>query len=268
VTVDESRIWRHVDASLFQFTTTSLSDLHMAIMSAFEQASVLMPALNLDQTRAQLGRVGWDEPVSDDTLHSALSSLTCWKLLDSTQDHAAHYATPEEFERKNLQWSLTRRGEAAVAGVLRSVEVLESALGLQSATLDAIGDALADLVALVSQDDPGIDGRIHIRLVELENHQRSLIETVRQFNGHLQRLVRADVSDDAVFVDVKRRTVGYLQDYVGSSIGRLREPTSLRLRTRIRLRRGSPSASGAGTLCSRGSRRATALSRTYSSYSK
>jgi len=28
------------------------------------------------------------------------------------QDHAAHYGTPEEFERKNLQWSLTGRARA------------------------------------------------------------------------------------------------------------------------------------------------------------
>jgi len=214
VNAPETRIWRGVDASLFQFTTTALADLHIAIMSAFEQASVLVPSLNLDQTRAQLHLVGWDESLTDDALHTALNSLTGWQLLDATQDHAAHYATPEEFERKNLQWSLTRKGEAAMAGVLRSLDVMKSALGLQSATLDAIGDALADLASLAELDEPDTNGRIHIRLSELENHQRSLIETVRQFNGHLQRLVRADVTDDHVFADVKRRTVGYLQDYV------------------------------------------------------
>ncbi len=208
------RVWRGVDTALFQFTTTPLADLHIAIMSAFEQASVLVPTLDLDQTRAQLARVGWDEPLTDEALHGALSSLTGWALLDATQNHGAHYATPAEFERKNLQWSLTRKGEAAMAGVLRSLEVMKSALGLQSATLDGIGDALADLATLIGQDEPETNGRIHIRLSELENHQRSLIETVRQFNGHLQRLIRADVSDDEIFADVKRRTVGYLQDYV------------------------------------------------------
>ena len=30
-------------------------------------------------------------------------------------------SSPEEFERKNLQWSLTARGEAAVSGVLHAV---------------------------------------------------------------------------------------------------------------------------------------------------
>lgn len=212
--MSSTRPWRGIEPSLFQFTTTPLADLHIAIMSAFEQASVLSAALNTDQVRAELGRVGWDEPVSDDALQSALHSLTGWRLLEATQDHAAHYATPEEFERKNLQWSLTRKGDAAMAGVLRSLEVMRSAVGLQTATLDAIGDALADLVQLAATDEPDTNGRIHVRLGDLENHQRALIESVRQFNGHLQRLIQADVTDDQLFTDVKTRTVAYLQEYV------------------------------------------------------
>ena len=38
--------------------------------------------------------------------------------------------------------------------------------------------------------------------------------SVRQFNGHLQRLLREDGADDDVFTDVKRRTVAYLEEYV------------------------------------------------------
>ena len=147
----ERRSWRRVDDELFRFTTTGLHQLHVALMAAFEQAAVLAPALNIDQVRAALVGTGWDEPADDETLQRALTSLTGWGLLEATQDHAARYVTPEEFERKNLQWSLTQRGEAAVSGVLHALESLRHAVGLQTAVLDAIGDGLADLAALVDE---------------------------------------------------------------------------------------------------------------------
>jgi hypothetical protein len=40
-----------VDADLFRFTTTDLQDLHLAIMTAFEEAAVLAPSLGLDEVR-------------------------------------------------------------------------------------------------------------------------------------------------------------------------------------------------------------------------
>ena len=212
----ERRPWRAVDGELFRFTTTDLRDLHMAIMAAFEQAAVLAPALNHDQVRAALVAAGWDEPTGDEALQRALASLTGWGLLDATQDHAARYGTPEEFERKNLQWSLTARGEAAVGGVLHALESLRHAVGLQTAVIDAIGDGLSDLADLVEAHPrtAGDDAKIHIHLAQVERHLASLVASVRQFNGHLQRLLRDDATDDAVFADVKRRTVTYLKEYV------------------------------------------------------
>ncbi len=209
------RPWRGVSDDLFQFTTTSLKDLHIALMAAFEQAAILTPAINFDQVRSVLASNGWDEPVDDDSLHRALSALTKWGLLDANQDLTAHYATAEEFERRNLQWSLTRKGEAAMAGVLRSLEVMQSAVGLQTAVLNAIGDALVDLSELMN-NPPTTENqeRLHIRLSELESHMRSLIDSIRQFQGHLQRLIREDANDDALFHEVKRSTMTYLQDYV------------------------------------------------------
>jgi uncharacterized protein (TIGR02677 family) len=184
-------------------------------MAAFDDAAVLAPALNLDQVRAALEATGWDEPIADESLHRVLERLVGWRLLDATQDHTAQYATPEEFERKNLQWSLTQRGESAIAGVLHTLEFLRRAVGLQPALLDAVGDALTDIADLL--DDPSVgdtDGRLHLRLSDAENHLASLVQSVRQFNGHLQRLLRDDATDDAVFLDVKRRTVTYLEEYV------------------------------------------------------
>jgi uncharacterized protein (TIGR02677 family) len=213
--MSERRPWRTVDADLFRFTTTDLRELHIAIMTAFEQASVLAPALNIDQVRAALATAGWNEAIDDDTLQRSLESLTGWGHLEATQDNAARYATPEEFERKNLQWSLTARGEAAVTGVLHALDSLRHVVGLQTAVLDAIGDGLGDLADLV--EGPITDGtppRIHIQLAQVERHLSALVTSVRQFNGHLQRLLRDDATDDGVFADVKRRTVNYLEEYV------------------------------------------------------
>lgn len=210
----ERRVWRLVDADLFRFTTSDLRELHLALMMGFEQAAVLAPALGLDQVHAALAGVGWDDRLPDETVQRALASLVGWGLLEVTQDHAARYATPEEFERKNLQWSLTRRGEAAVAGVRRAADALRHAVGLQAAVLDAIGDGLSDLVALLAEPrGPEADARIHLTLAQVERHLEALVGSVRQFSGHLQRLLREDATDE-LFADVKRRTISYLEEYV------------------------------------------------------
>lgn len=211
----EPRPWRAVDADLFRFSTTDLRELHVAVMTAFGQAAVLAPALSLEQVRAALATAGWDEPTDDDALARALASLTGWGLLEATQDHAARYSTPEEFERKNLLWSLTARGEAAITGLLHAVESLRHAVGLQTAVLDAIGDDLSELAELAAQPrSSATDARIHVDLAQVERQHHDLVTSVRQFNTHLQRLLRDDGTDDDVFADVKRRTVNYLEEYV------------------------------------------------------
>jgi uncharacterized protein (TIGR02677 family) len=213
--VTDRRIWRGVDADFFRFTTTELRDLHLAVMSAFGDAAVLAAALNLDHVRGALAATGWDEPVDDVTLERALGSLVGWGLLEATQDHAAQYTTPEEFERKNVQWSLTRRGEAAITGVLHALDQLRHSVGLQPAVLDAIGDGLTELAELLVQPSTAeTTARTHIQLAEVEGHLAALVTSVRQFNTHLQRLLREDATDDDVFADIKRRTVAYLEEYV------------------------------------------------------
>lgn len=207
------RPWRRLGPELFQFATTDLRDLHLAVMCAFEQAAVLQPALRLEQVRAGVVAEGWDGPLDDAQLDQSLKSLVGWGLLDVTQDHAARYATPEEFERRNLQWSLTATGQAAVGGVLHALAELSRAVGLQPAVLDAIGDGLVDLHALVTATPPE-DARIATRLAEVEGHLDALVTSVRGFNTHLQKLLREDATDDEVFLDVKQRTVSYLNEYI------------------------------------------------------
>ena len=226
------RPWRRLAPELFQFATTELRDLHLAVMCAFEQAAVLQPALRLEEVRAGVVAEGWDEVLDDTQLDQSLRSLVGWGLLDVTQDHAARYATPEEFERGNLQWSLTAKGQAGIGGVLHALAELGRAVGLQPAVLDAIGDRLGDLHHLATAVPPE-DAQIATRLAEVEGHLDALVTSVRRFNTHLQRLLREDATDDEVFLDVKQRTVTYLNEYIAGverptqriaqALGRLRD---------------------------------------------
>lgn len=219
------RPWRRLSADLFRFTTTDLRELHMAVMVVFDESAVVQPALRFQEVRQGLGSLGWDEPLDDDRLFQALSALVGWGLLDVTQDHAAHYATPEEFERRNLQWSLTAEGQAAIGGVLHAVDELRRAVSLQPAVLDAIADGLVDLHRLLTATPAPVTAgtgpsrgsdvaRVSTTLMAVEGHMESLVASVRAFNTHLQRLLREDATADDVFLDVKRRTVAYLEDYI------------------------------------------------------
>ena len=208
-----SKAWRHVPATMFQFTTTDRADLRIAVLQVFHQASVTEPALTFAQVRVGLDELGYDRAVDDADLDAALHALTGWQLLEMIQDHAARYATPEEFERRNLRWALTPHGRAAMAGVLHSLDVLQRAVSLQPAALDAIGDGLADLIDLLRRPDAA-DTRISTRLAELEHHLQALVDNVRQFNHELGRLQRDDATSDDVFLDVKQRVTAYLQEFV------------------------------------------------------
>jgi hypothetical protein len=207
------RPWRRLSPDLFRFATTELYDLRVAIMCVFDDSAVLQPALSCEAVRSGLAGLGWDEAVDDAQLDQALGMLTGWGLLEASQNHAARYATPEEFERRNLQWSLTTPGQAAIGGVLHALDALRQVAGLQPAVIEAIADGLADLHDLAG--DPLTEpGRIATRLAEVESHLTSLVTSVRQFNTQLQRLMRDDATSDEVFGEVKRRTVVYLKEYI------------------------------------------------------
>ena len=207
------RPWRRLPPDLFRFATTELYDLRVAIMCVFDDSAVLQPALSFEQVRSGLPSLGWDEAVDDAQLDQALGMLAGWGLLEASQNHAARYATPEEFERRNLQWSLTAQGQAAIGGVLHALDALRQVAGLQPAVIEAIADGLADVHDLAG--DPSTDaGRIATRLAEVESHLISLVTSVRQFNTQLQRLMRDDATSDEVFGEVKRRTVVYLKEYI------------------------------------------------------
>jgi uncharacterized protein (TIGR02677 family) len=203
-----------VPRDMFMFTTTEKTELHTATLYAFGEANErLETALTFDEVRARLRSVGWFEAVTDEELDSTLSRLRQWGLVDVVQNHAVHYTTAEDYERKNLQYLLTKRGEAAFEGVQHALSVLASSGALQTAVLDAIADRLDELHHLLSSAGSS-DRRLYTTLMELEGHLDALRTNTKQFNSELQRLLRDDQLDLTTFHEVKRATVSYLQEFV------------------------------------------------------
>jgi uncharacterized protein (TIGR02677 family) len=206
-----------VPPEMFRFTSTERADLHTAVLHAFGEAGErLVTALTVDEVRERLRSVGWYAPVSEQDLAATLKQLAGWGLLDVIFNHAGSFATAEEYERRNLQYSLTRRGEAAFAGMQHAMAALSSVGALQTAVLDALADRLGELDGLLRDPDPGHNRRIFTCLQELEGHLDGLRANTKQFNGDLQRLLRVEGADLATFHEVKAATVAYLQEFVTS----------------------------------------------------
>ncbi|MFI8519188.1 TIGR02677 family protein [Streptomyces sp. NPDC085481] len=205
---------RRVPPEMFRFTTGETADLNGAVLEAFGVAGEhLETELGLDGVRERLRAVGWVSDLEDEELHETLKRLVKWELLDVVHNHAQNYRTAEEYERRNLHYSLTRRGEAALAGVRHALEVLASTGALQTAVLEAIADRLDELTVL-SGEPAAADRRIFSTLRELEGHLEGLVENTKAFNGQLQRLLRAEGVDLDVFREVKAATVAYLQEFL------------------------------------------------------
>jgi uncharacterized protein (TIGR02677 family) len=201
-----------VPPEMFRFTHGDRAGLYVSMLHAFGEANErLETALGIDDVRGRLRSVGWLDALDDDDLAAALGQLREWNLVDVIQNHSEDYRSASEYERRNLQYSLTRQGEAAFAGVQHAMSVLAATSALQTAVLDAIGDRLGDLV---HELETGSDRRIFTTLTELEGHLEALRANTKQFNGELQRLLRADGADLATFHEVKASTVTYLQEFL------------------------------------------------------
>lgn len=205
---------RRVPPEMFQFAVAGKAELYTAILHGFGAANErLETALGIDEVRSRLRSVGWLEALEEEELAAALGQLKQWGLLDVIQNHGENYRTAADYERRNLQYSLTKQGEAAYAGVQHALAVLASTGALQTAVLDAIADRLDELYGLLTTPDSH-DRRIFSTVQELEGHLEALRNNTKQFNAELQRLLRGEGADLTTFHEVKAATVAYLQEFV------------------------------------------------------
>jgi uncharacterized protein (TIGR02677 family) len=213
-TSPERPLFRRVPADMFTFTTTDRADLHSAVMQVLGEANErLIAALTFDELLAGLHEVGWYEPITDGNLEYTLGALHKYGLIERTQNHSAQYASADEYERRNLHYSLSRKGEAAYEGVQYALQLLSSTGALQTAVLDVILDRLGELYDLLTREGSD-ERRVYTALVELEGHLEGLRTNTKQFNNQLQRLLREEGADLATFQEVKQATIAYLSEFV------------------------------------------------------
>lgn len=155
-------------------------------------------------------------PIDDEELVRRLDMLAGeWGLLDASQNPTVEFATAEEYERKSLQYMLSERGRAAIAGFLAAVESLEATGSLQVALLDAIVDRLRELARIVG--DPSTNDRnVYTTFEELRQHLRSLQENTRTFWSSFQRVINDDITESSVFAELKQRTLEYIERFVAN----------------------------------------------------
>ncbi len=202
-------------SDLFRFTTGERSEMYTAVLHLFGEANErLETALGLDDIGRRLAQVGWVGVIDEDTLFDVLRQLREWRLLEASQNHSGSYRTADEYERRNLLYSLTRNGEAALVGLEHAAAVLASTGALQTAVLEAIALRLGDL-AVLGADPASDDRRVFTTLQELEGHLDGLRANTTQFNAQLQRLLRVEGTDQQTFHEVKQATVLYLNDFLG-----------------------------------------------------
>lgn len=231
---------RPLPPDLFAFSGAEKSSLYTAVLYAFGEANeLLQTSLALEDVHGHLSSVGWPGMVDDAELVVTLDKLREWQLIDAGQNHSEHYRTAQEYERRNLQYSLTRRGEAALAGHLAALQALETAGVLQTAVLDAIADALGRLAQACAalpvagarapvSETTSEQRRVYAALQELNGHLDAMRSGIRTFNSDLQRLLRANEVDEEVFGEVKDATIRYLDEYVtrlDDRVSRIRRAT-------------------------------------------
>ncbi|GAA1711159.1 DUF2397 family protein [Nonomuraea bangladeshensis] len=200
---------------LFRFATTERADLHTAVLHAFAAAAGrLETALTPAGLRALLPAGACGER----DLAAALRRLTAWGLLDVVFDHGSGFGTAEAYRRESIQYALTPRGEAALAGLRHATAALSSSGppsgALHAAVLDAVAERLRELADLLRDPDPGRDRRVFTALRELERHFDDLRTDAGRFTADLRRLLRPGEPMPDADVVYLRETVAYLQEYV------------------------------------------------------
>jgi uncharacterized protein (TIGR02677 family) len=207
------RRWRAMPRDLFQPAVVESRDLHLGILSLFADRDLTDPALTLEQLIVQLPTVAPDLVLDDDSVKRSLTQLVEWGHLDESRNESATYRTPEEFQRRNLQWSLTGTGSAVIAGLDRAADFLGAVTSLQTATIGALAQSVAAAADLASQPDADVV-EIHMEWQLAEGYLVALIDNVRQLQRRLAELMRDPALDDEVLRRARDVIIEYLTRFI------------------------------------------------------
>lgn len=210
---DRIRRWRATERDLFHPAVVESRDLHLAILALFAERDLTDPALNLEQLLTQLPSVAPDLALEEERIKRSLAQLVNWGHLDESRDESAVYRTPEEFQRRNLQWSLTGAGSAAIAGLDRAADFLCAVTSLQTATIDALAQCVARAAELASRADAD-PVEIHMEWHMAETYLGGLAENVRQLQRRLSELMRDRSLDDAVLARARDVIIEYVNQFI------------------------------------------------------
>ena len=205
--------WRATPRSIFQVATTDSRDLHLAVLSLFAERELTDPALTLEDILVALPHQAPDLQIDDAGVRRSLDQLVEWSLLDESRNESATYRTPAEFQRRNLQWSLTAHGQTAVAVLDEATRFLAAVASLQPAAIDSLAQSIARVVRLAV--DPTSDSAlIHVELQQAEHHHQSLVDNVRRFQSQLSHLLSDPTLDDLVIAQARDAIIEYLTRYI------------------------------------------------------
>ena len=205
--------WRATPKTLFQVATAENRDVHLAVLSLFADRDLTDPALTLEDILTVLPREAPDLHSDEVTVRRSLDQLVEWGLLDESRNESATYRTPEEFQRRNVQWALTAHGQTAVALLDEASRFLAAVASLQPAAIDSLAQSIARVVRLAA--DPGESvASIHVELQQTEHHHQALVDNVRRFQSQLSHLLSDPKLDDTVMAQARDAIIEYLSRYI------------------------------------------------------
>jgi uncharacterized protein (TIGR02677 family) len=205
--------WRATPRTIFQVATTENRDMHLAVLSLFAERELTDPALTLEDVLFGLPGQAPDVPADDAAVRRSLDQLVEWALLDESRNESATYRTPEEFQRRNLQWSLTAHGQTSVAVLDQAAHFLAAVASLQPAAIDSLARSIATVVQLVAEESADV-AAVHVEWLQAEQHHQSLVDNVRRFQSQLAQLLGDPTLDDAVMAQARDAIIEYLTRYI------------------------------------------------------
>lgn len=205
--------WRTTPKTIFQVATTENRDLHFAVLALFADRELTDPSLTLEEILRSLPLTAPDLRVQEGAVRGSLAQLVDWKLLDESRNESATYRTPEEFQRRNLQWSLTSHGQASVAVLDQAVHALAAVASLQPAAIESLARSIATVVRLVATGSMNV-AEIYVEWLQAEQHHQSLVDNVRRFQSQLAQLLCDPTLDDALMAQARDAIIEYLTRYI------------------------------------------------------